>query len=164
MSTQTDMTPARAAMERLGVSPTDIVNGVTVSMMSATEDTPKVVASAWRTASWAASSKAAMRRCASSGDTSERECVRTMCAGRCRASARAVDAAGGVASGVAAAQRVARERRVVQARPGVAAGALLLRLPQDLLRGLFFHRCRLLLLLLLLLLRSESRRSCCCWR
>ena len=34
MSTQTDTTPARAAMERLGVSPTDIVNGVTVSMMS----------------------------------------------------------------------------------------------------------------------------------
>ena len=34
MSTQEDTTPARAAMERLGVSPTDIVNGVTVSMMS----------------------------------------------------------------------------------------------------------------------------------
>ena len=34
MSTQTDTTPARAAMERLGVSPTDIVAGVTVSMMS----------------------------------------------------------------------------------------------------------------------------------
>ena len=34
MSTQTDMTPARAAMERLGVSPMDIVRGTDLSVMS----------------------------------------------------------------------------------------------------------------------------------
>jgi hypothetical protein len=34
MSTQTDTTPARAAMERLGVSPMDIVRGTDLSMMS----------------------------------------------------------------------------------------------------------------------------------
>jgi hypothetical protein len=34
MSTQTDTTPARAAMERLGVSPMDIVRGTDLSTMS----------------------------------------------------------------------------------------------------------------------------------